>query len=204
MPLIENVVKSLILAGVTDIIINLHHFPGQIRKFLASKNFFDIQIEFSVEKELLDTGGGLCKTANFFDMDKPFILHNVDVLSNIDLRMMYDLHDQRNSLATLAVQKRVTSRYLIFDEENNLCGWKSLKDNVTIMKGSPKGVTSDLAFCGIHIISPRIFTNISEKGAFSIINTYLRLSSEGEKISSFRADAFVWKDYGKLEQISQK
>ncbi len=197
-PLIQIVIERLIWAGVTDVVINLHHFPDQIRKFLQNKKF-SVNIEFSFEKKLLETGGGLKKAGSFFKKGETFFLHNVDIISNIDLSRLYHQHSKTDSLATLAVQKRKTSRYLIFDEDNILCGWKSITENKTIMVRTPHGRTGFFGFCGIHVISSRIFENISENGAFSIIDTYLRLSGEGEKISLFRADGSEWQDFGKLE-----
>ena len=199
-PLIQIVIDRLIRAGVTDIVINFHHFPDQIRNFLEGQNF-SVNIEFSVEKTLLETGGGLKKAGFFFEKGQTFFLHNVDILSNIDLTSLYNQHNKTDSLATLAVQQRKSSRYLIFDEDNILCGWKSITENKTIMVRTPHGRTGSFGFCGVHVISSRIFENITEKGAFSIIDTYLRLAGEGEKISSFVADGSEWQDFGKLEQL---
>ena len=185
-------------------IINLHHFPDQIKNFVKQKNDFGIQVEFSFENKLLETGGGLKKASDFFDDDHPFVLHNVDIISNIDLNQMLDQHLQKDCLATLAVKKRKTSRYLIFDDEQNLCGWKSIKDNKSIVSREPIGNSHELGFCGIHIISPKIFSMIDETGVFSIIQTYLRLTKEGEKITAFHADEYDWQDFGKLEQVTEK
>lgn len=199
-PLVELVLKRLIAAGVTDVVINLHHFPEQIQQFLQKKNYFHIHIQFSLEEKLLDTGGGLKKVRSFFNDDKPFFLHNVDIISDIDLPAMYEWHLQHRNLVTLAVKRRVTTRYLIFDERDRLCGWKSLRENRTIMTGTPIGKTKELGFCGIHVISPELFSFMSESGSFSIMNTYLRLTAEGKPIQGFRADNFTWYDVGKLDQ----
>lgn len=200
-PLIQLVIDRLIRAGVTDVVVNLHHFPDQIRKFLESQNF-SVNIEFSFEKTPLETGGGLKKAGFFFKKGETFFLHNVDIISDIDLSRLYHQHNKTESLATLAVQQRKSSRYLIFDEDNILCGWKSITENKTIMVRTPHGRTGFLGFCGVHVISSRIFENITEKGAFSIIDTYLRLAGEGEKISSFVADGSEWKDFGKIEHLN--
>lgn len=198
-PLLELVLKRLIASGVTEVIINLHHFPEQIKNFLKDKNNFGIHIELSQEEQLLNAGGGLKKAAYFFDDGQPFILHNVDVISDIDLKQMAQQHLANNCLATLAVNKRATSRYLIFDERNQLCGWKSLLQDKKIVTATPKGQTTDLAFCGIHVISPIIFDKLTEEGTFSIIASYLRLVGAGERIMAFRVDDCTWQDVGKLE-----
>lgn len=201
--LLEIVLQNLIDAGVGEVIINLHHFPEQIKSFLRANSFFGIHIEFSYEKKLLNTGGGLKNAAHFFKGDEPFYLHNVDIVSDIDLKKMYDQHCHSTALATLAVQKRKTSRYLIFDEQDNLCGWKSLAEQRTILPRKPAGSTVDLGFCGIHVISPEIFALCKETGTFSIIQTYLRLISEGTEIRAFHADGYRWLDLGKTDQLKR-
>lgn len=196
-PLLQHVLDRLISFGVTEVIINLHHFPQQIVEFLKSKNDFGIHIEFSRETILLDTGGGLKQAAWFFDDGQPFILHNVDIISDIDLKKMIAAHRAGAYLATLAVNQRQTSRYFLFDENDQLCGWKSFKDERTIMTRQPSGQLYELAFCGIHVISPSIFEKLTEEGAFSIVDSYLRLAGEGEIIRAFRVDGCQWLDAGK-------
>ncbi|MFQ5823485.1 MAG: NDP-sugar synthase, partial [bacterium] len=171
-PLLEIVLKRLVSAGVTEVIINVHHFANQIAEFLKAKANFGIRIELSYEEQLLDTGGGIKKTSYFFDDAKSFFVHNVDILSDIDLNKMYRYHVSHGGLATLAVNKRETSRYLIFDEEEKLCGWKSLKQNINEIVRPPIGETKLLGFCGIHVISPLLFEKMTEQGAFSIITCY--------------------------------
>jgi len=145
---------------------------------------FGRKSEVSREEVLLDTGGGLKKAGWFFSGEEPFILHNVDVISSIDLRRMVQFHAENEALATLAVQDRKTSRPLSFDEHLQLCG-----------RGP------GLAFCGIHVISPRLLTMLTEDGVFSIITSYLRLAARGEKILAFRADEYDWRDMGRPENV---
>jgi NDP-sugar pyrophosphorylase family protein len=134
--------------------------------------------------------------------DEPFILHNVDVVSSIDLLSMAQFHADHQALGTLAAQDRETSRYLLFDEHLELCGRRIGRDQQNeIVRQS--ALLAPLAFCGIHIISPRIFSLITETGAFPIINTYLRLAAAGEKLMAFRADQYYWRDLGKPEQVRQ-
>jgi NDP-sugar pyrophosphorylase family protein len=126
----------------------------------------------------------------------------VDVLSGIDLRAMAEFHSRNQALATLAVQKRESSRYLLFDQDAQLCGRKKGRDAAAeIVRPSPD--PTGLAFSGIHIISPRLLTMWKEDGVFSIIDAYLRLASEGQKIMAFRADQYYWRDLGKMESIRQ-
>jgi NDP-sugar pyrophosphorylase family protein len=152
---------------------------------------------------LLDTGGGLKQAAWFFlegPAEEPFILHNVDVISTIDLDRMVQAHAANRALVTLAVQDRETSRYLLFEENNELCGRRSARDTVPELVRSSKS-TQPLAFSGIHVISPRFLPMLLEQGAFSIINTYLRLAAQGERILAFSADSYYWRDLGKLESV---
>ncbi len=199
-PLIEKVINKLIHAGVTNIIINLHHFPEKITRFIRSKNNFEINIEFSCEKSLLDTGGGLLKAAHFFDDGKPFILHNTDVLSTIDLKEMMQFHQQRRPLATLFVQKRLSSRYLLFDESGLLSGWKNEKTGQSIMAINTEKKLTSLAFNGIHIIDPKIFELIKNKGCFSIIPEYLDLAANYQ-ILAYENNHCEYLDAGKPESL---
>lgn len=200
-PLLESVLRRLIHFGVSEVIINLHHFPGQIRSFVKAKDNFGIRIEFSHEEVLLDTGGGLKKAAHFFDDGKPFILHNVDVISDIDLALMVSRHIEDEALATLATNQRKSTRYFIFDASDLLCGWKSLIKNQEILKRTPIGATVDRAFCGIHVIATALLDKLPETGPFSIVESYLRLAGEGERIVAFKADEYDYRDFGKIEQL---
>lgn len=203
-PLIEIVLKRLMTFGVSEVIINLHHFPQQIIDFLKSRNHFGMHIEFSLEEKLLDTGGGLKKAANFFDDDQPFFLHNVDVLSDVDLNLMVQQQKKTDCLATLAVNQRQTKRYLIFDECHLLCGWKSLLEKKEILVRSPSGRTVELAFGGMHVIAPAIFTKAPTEEAFSIIDWYLQLARTGERIGAFRIDQYSWQDIGKFKNEEKR
>jgi NDP-sugar pyrophosphorylase family protein len=193
--------------GIQEAIVNAHHFADRIVDYLKAHDNFGMRIEVSREDVLLDTGGGLKKAAAFFleesgARDEPFILHNVDVLSTIDLREMRRAHEERGALATLAVQRRETSRYLLFDEQLQLCGRQAGRDGAAKLVRSPSRVET-LAFCGVHVISPRFLRMMTEGGVFSILTPYLRLAAQGEKIVGYRADGYYWKDLGKPEQVRQ-
>lgn len=185
----------------------MHHFADKIVDYLKTNDNFGMRIEISHEDALLDTGGGLRKAAWFFKDSgshsgdaAPFILHNVDVLTTIDLRPMLQFHAENHALATLAVQARKTSRYLLFDEELHLCGRRTGDGDPELIR--PVSQSQALAFSGVHIISPRLLSLLNEDGAFSIITTYLRLAAHGEKILAFRADQYYWRDLGKPENIA--
>jgi NDP-sugar pyrophosphorylase family protein len=196
--------------GVNEVIVNTHHFADAIREYMKTNGNFGMRIEVSPEDELLDTGGGLKKAAWFFlDGDgtaaagnDPFILHNVDVISTIEIARMLQFHNQQGALATLAVQDRETKRCLLFDEKNMLCGRRAGRDGEPELVRTAPAMQA-FAFSGIHILSPRIFTKMTESGAFSIIDAYLRLAAQGEKIASFRADGSYWRDLGRPEAVAQ-
>jgi len=201
--LLEIVLTRLRKFEIQEVIINVHHFPDMIVEFLKAHDNFGVRIEISREEIVLDTGGGLKKAAYFFaNDDQPFLLHNVDVISAIDFQRMLDYHLERRALTTLAVHDRPTSRYLLFDENLQFCGRRSTKDaNDQIVRETRE--KKAFAFSGIHIISPAIFAKISEDGVFSIIDAYLRLAAEGEKIHAFRADEYYWRDLGRIEHLLQ-
>lgn len=195
-PLLQLQIEKLIAMGFNEIIVNVHHFADQIIHFLQGHEDFGIRILVSNESDLLlDTGGGLQKASWFFDDNKPFIVHNVDVLTNLDIMDMLNVHSESGALSTLAVRSRSTSRYLIFDEDNTLCGWKNLKTGEKIMARETSS-PHDLAFSGVHCISPAIFDQLTETGRFSIINTYLRLA-KSNVIKAYRHPESSWLDVGK-------
>ncbi len=205
--LLEITLTRLRKFGVDEVIVNVHHLAGMIIEFLKSKNDFDMRIEVSREEALLDTGGGLKKAAWFFlddpkHLDEPFILHNVDVISSIDLKRMVEYHSENQSLATLAVKNRETSRYLLFDEQNQFCGRRGRTGEKDELVRSA-GLLQPLAFSGIHVISPRLLPMIAEEGAFSIINSYLNLAARGQKILAFRVDEYYWRDLGRPADLIQ-
>jgi NDP-sugar pyrophosphorylase family protein len=264
--LLEITISRLRAFGVTEVIINVHHFAGMVESYLKARNNFGMRIEISREDDLLlDTGGGLKKAAWFFledsdrhnstKSDEPFLLHNVDVISNIDLAAMLQFHNEHQALATLAVQSRESGRQLLFNDELQLSGRRiSGEDTLipipppanippphtitspphTVISPSHSVISSEarnlsspsfhsplatrhsplpqskepspllpLAFSGIHIISPRLLPMLTEEGPFSIIDSYLRLSSQGQKILAFRHDNSYWRDLGKPADLAQ-
>jgi mannose-1-phosphate guanylyltransferase len=205
--LLEITLSRLRTFGIREVIINVHHFASMILEYLKANADFGMRIEVSREEVLLDTGGGLKKTAYFFLEDsnrseEPFILHNVDVISSIDLRRMVQFHAENQALATLAVQEREASRYLLFDEQLQLCGRRSGRDHKTEFVRSSQQIQA-LAFSGIHVISPRLFPLMIEEGVFSIITSYLHLAAHEEKILAFRADEYDWRDLGRPDNVMQ-
>ena len=176
-PMLEHIIIKVKAAGFTHIIINIHHFGGQIIDFLASKDNFGVDIHISDERNyLLDTGGGIKQACSFLNGDEPFLIHNVDIFSNVDLETMYRAHVSLKSLATLLVSYRRTPRQLLFDKEERLCGWRN-RETGEVKSFSPKFDPAnhlEYAFGGVHVISPDIFRLMEDwTGRFSIIDFYL-------------------------------
>lgn len=203
--LLEITLTRLREFGVREVIVNVHHFADRVVEYLKTHDNFGMRIEVSREDEqLLDTGGGLKKAAWFFleRPDEPFILHNVDVITTIDLAQMLQFHREQQVLATLAVQDRKTSRYLLFDDQDLLCGRRAgIDGEEELVRTAPR--VRALGFSGIHIISPRLLTAMTEDGVFSIIDSYLRLAGTAEKIVAFRVDEYAWRDVGRLEDLQR-
>jgi len=205
-PLLELIICKLKNTGFNEIIINVHHFSEQIIDFLKSKENFGIRIEISDEtNELLETGGGIKRACSFFDDGKPFLVHNVDILSNLDLAAFYQFAVNSKNAATLLVNERISSRYLLFDEQEHLKGW--INDNTGEIK-SPISNFNPLnykryAFGGIHVISPTLFQFMDEKwkGKFSIIDFYLSVCNQKE-IQAYEKKDLQIIDVGKLDTLT--
>jgi NDP-sugar pyrophosphorylase family protein len=201
-PTIEHVARRLIAAGATRLIINVHHHGGMIERYIREHDSFGVEVLFSDESDLLrETGGGLAFAAPLFRRDAPFLLHNADVISDIDLAELYRTHCRNAPLATLVMMERPTSRYLVVDEEGLFCGWGNSATGAERLARTPTGEGIRLGFCGIHAISPEIFDTIEESGVFSIISLYMRLAEQGARIETYRADGARWIDIGSHEQL---
>ena len=202
-PLLELVIKKLKNAGFDNLIINVHHYADQIIHFLAVNNNFGAHIEISDERDqLLDTGGGLKKASWFLKGEKPFLVHNVDIISDINLNELYQYHLKKKPLATLAVKERHGSRFLLMNREDMICGWRNDKTSKEIIV-KPKEINlRKIAFSGIHVIDPDIFNYINEQGSFSITNVYLRLASNYPIIGYEHPDSY-WMDLGKPENLQE-
>ncbi|MBP3518051.1 MAG: nucleotidyltransferase family protein [Parabacteroides sp.] len=204
-PMLEHVILKLKDAGFHQIVINIHHLGQQIIDFLETNNHFGLQIHISDERDyLLDTGGGIKHAAQFLQGDEPFLVHNVDILSDIDLRALYEHHVETHPLATLLVSKRKTSRYLLFNKENRLCGWRN-RETGEIKSFYPyfdPEQYDEYAFSGIHVLSPQIFDWMEEwTGKFSIINFYLSICAR-TNIHAHAAENLRLIDVGKPETLA--
>lgn len=201
-PLIQHAIEHLKQFGISDITINIFHFAEQVIEFIEANNSFGITIHFSDERgQLLDTGGGLKKAAEFLTGDEPILIYNVDVISNLDLIFLLKFHQEQKALATLVVRQRETSRYLMFDKNRQLAGWKNFSTGETrVSREDSFPEAEPLAFSGIHLIEPSLLNLITEEGKFPIMDLYLRLA-ENHSIKAYPDDSDLWMDLGKPEQL---
>ena len=199
--LLQRNIEYLTSFGVTDIIVNVHHFPDQITNAIKNNNGFESNVSISDERdEVLETGGGLMKARKFLEGSEPFVLMNVDILTDMDVSKMAEQHVASKALATLAVTNRKTNRYFLFDELETLCGWRNNKTGEQkISREAAKYIQK--AFSGIHIISPAIFSLIKMKGKFSMVDVYLDLCKT-HTISGFDHSVSKFIDVGKPENIA--
>ena len=200
--LLQRNIEYLASFGITDVIINVHHFPAQIMDVITKNNGFGSNITISDEtSELLETGGGLKKAAWFFEGHSPFIVMNADVLTDMDINKMTEEFYSSKVLATLAVTNRETNRYFLFDELGNLSGWRNVRTGEQkICREAEKYFQK--AFSGIHIISPEIFSKISLNGKFSMVELYLDLA-RACAINSFDHSNSKFIDVGKPGSIEK-
>jgi len=208
-PMLQRTLLRLNEAGFNDVTINIHHFGQQIIDFLQHNDNFGMNIHISDERdELLDTGGGILKARHFLDGDEPFLAHNVDILSDIDLKHVYDTHVQSGADATLLVSDRLTTRKLLFNKDMHLQGWL----NHSTGEVKPEGFTvntqqhRELAFEGIHVISPTLFKYMGEntdwQGKFSIIPFYLSVCQQLH-LQGYELKDITWFDIGKPETLQE-
>ncbi len=206
-PMLEHVILKLKVAGFNELVINIHHFGEQILDFLRANQNFGLTIHISDERDcLLNTGGGIRKAEPFFRGNEPFLVHNVDILSDTDLKALYEYHRQSGNDATLLASRRKTVRYLLFDDEKRLCGWI----NKDTLQTKPEGFAynpehhREYAFSGIHVISPSLFHYMDERwtGKFSIMDFYLQTCHEA-RIGGRLTDTLRLIDIGKPETLTQ-
>jgi NDP-sugar pyrophosphorylase family protein len=202
-PLLQHAIEHLKQYGIIDITINVFHFADQVISFVQEQNSFGINIHISDERDqLLDTGGGLKKAANILKGDEPILIYNVDVISNLNLNFLLEYHLKQNSLATLVVRSRDTSRYLMFDQNLLLAGWKNFSNGDKIISREQAfNDAKPFAFSGIHVIQPELLDLITEEGKFPIMDLYLRLA-KNRPIKAFIDKSELWMDLGKPEQLA--
>jgi len=201
-PLLKHVVEKLKTAGFEHVVINVHHHAQMIVDYLKENDNFGIDIKISDETtELLDTGGGIKKARQLFDPAYPILIHNVDILSNVDLQSFYDGHADHD--ATLLVSNRQTKRYLLFSKEMRMQGWTNIETGEVKAPGTVDADARKLAFSGIHIFSPRLFGLMDRwPEKFGITDFYIRHCGEAD-ITGYEKKDLHLIDVGKLDTLSK-
>ncbi len=201
-PLLEHVLVKIKQAGILEVVVNVHHFSQQIIDFLEEKQNFGISIQISDESnELLETGGGLRKALTLLGENEPILLHNVDILSNLNLSELITTH-QATDGATLVVSKRNTSRYLLFDENMALAGWHNVKTNELRPSSVNWESLHALAFSGIQIVSPQLLSSMADMPKrFSIIDFYLKMMNT-TPIRAYIPSDYRMIDVGKIDTLN--
>jgi NDP-sugar pyrophosphorylase family protein len=197
-PMIKLVLARLISWGIEEVVINTHHFHDQIKEYF-SQNDFGIKINLIRERIILGTGGGIKNARKYLEDSDFFLVHNVDVLCDLEMKEMLNFHTARSPIATLAVKTRNTSRPLLIDEKMNITGREAAEKNYRY--AAPAGNERRIGFCGIHIISSEIFSNLTEDGFFDIFTAYFRLIREEKHIVGYDIRDSFWKDLGDYKNI---
>lgn len=207
MTMLERTARRAIAGGADRLIINVHPHAGQIEAFVEAHHGFGVDVVFSREAEHpLETGGGLLHAAALLRRDGPVLLHNTDIITDFPLSRLLAAHAAAGAMATLAVNRRSASRYLLFDD-GGLLGHRDSRTGVERRSREALGAVQHLAFCGVHVIRPTLPDHITEHGAFSIIEVYLRLAAEGERIAAHDIGSALWLDIGtpaRLEEAEKR
>jgi len=197
--LLEIAINKLINYGFNEIVINVHHLADQIVEYIEQSKF-DAKIFISDEREkLLDTGGGLKLAEKYLSGDEPFLLHNVDIVSNLNLKTLYDFHLNSDAISTVVVRKRETNRYFLFNKDSILRGWMNEGNGKKIIISDENPLTK-YAFSGIHVVDPKIFSLMPDKDVFPIASLYLEIGLEN-KICAFIDEKSTWIDVGYPEYV---
>ena len=176
--LLQRNIEYLQQYHITDVVVNVHHFPEQIVDAINKNKGWGSNIVISDETdELLETGGGLLKARSLLESDQPFITLNVDILTDLDIYKLIEFHHQRTPLISFGVTNRVTSRYFLFDDEDHLCGWRNTKTGEEKISVNKAGLIEKAYSC-VVIFQPEIFSLIKQKGKFSLTETYLDLTKD--------------------------
>lgn len=201
--LLEFAIKKLKTSGVTDIIINVHHLADAIIDYLKVNNNFDCNISISDERgKLLDTGGAIKKVAWFFNDNNPFFVYNADIIGNIDLHELYKQHQRGGYIATLAVRRRKTTRYLLFNDLMQLTEWQNTSTGLRKIIQLTQTPPQPYAFSGIHVIDPSIFPLLGDKEVFSIIDIYIEIGKK-YPVGGYLDESTLFVDAGKPDSLTE-
>jgi MurNAc alpha-1-phosphate uridylyltransferase len=200
-PLLEIIIKRLFVSGIDEIVINIHHMADQVLDFLEVKNYYDGRVLISDERDrLMDTGGGVLKARDLLYSDEPFLLHNVDVLTNLDINQLISSHKSEKALITIAVKKRSTSRLLLFDENNCLAGWHHNETGEMRIVREYDGELSSYGNSCVYIFNSEFFDLVDHREPVSLTDIYLELAMQ-HKIKAFIHNDDFWFNLGLYESF---
>jgi len=201
--LLEFAILKLKNAGFNEIIINVHHFPELIRTYLAENNNFGCNIAISDESgHLLETGGGIKKASWFFTGEKAFLVYNVDIVGDLDLKKLYNHHLAESNIATLVLRRRETTRYLLFNQQMQLCAWENKATGEKRVARETHETLTPFAFSGIHVVSPDLIGMMQKEDRFSIIDTYLKIAGS-LTVGGLIDESPLWADAGKPDSLAE-
>ena len=202
-PVLERAARRLVAAGADRLVINVHPFAEQIERHLRERGNYGVEVRIAHEREApLETGGGLWAAREHFRGNAPFFLHNADLYTDLDLQALYRAHLAGEALVTLAVMDRPSSRGLLFDAQG-LLGHVNDDRGLRVVVRTPVGQVERLAFGCVHVIEPRFFDLVVERGRFGIFETYLRLAAEGVRIAPHRVEGCTWCDIGRPADLAR-
>lgn len=202
--LLQRNVEYLQQHGITEVIVNVHHFANQIIDVLRENCGWGSNVTVSNEEgAVLETGGGLQKAGWFFEGESHFVVMNADVLTNLPLSQMIAQHLEQQPLATLAVSNRTSSRYFLFNEAQQLCGWKNIVTGETKGPVNPAIATAQKAFSGVQVMHSRIFDYLTVPGKYGLVQVYLTAANNNEQIAYFDHSNYNFIDVGKPESIEK-
>jgi len=199
--LLQRNIEYLQKYGITEVVVNVHHFADQIIAAVEENKGWGSTIVISDERDaVLETGGGLLKAAHLLNGTEPFVTINADILTDLNIKRLVDYHKDYRPLVSFGVTNRKTSRYFLFDEYDRLCGWRNKKTNEEIM-AVPVNKPVERAYSCVVVFEPRIFSLIPQRGKFSIVETYLSLAKDNLILGyDHTGDKFA--DVGKPESIA--
>jgi len=202
-PMLQLVIERLLNEGIDEFIINIHHHGQQVIDFLNKNENFGATIHISDEQDLLlDTGGAIAKAKAYFTGNDQVLIHNVDVISNLDIKELEIRHNINNAIATLCVRQRQSNRYLLFDDEMKLVGWRNTLTGEFKWIEKPKTVFQAFAYSGIYLVNSNFAGKISFKGNFSIIDAWLKMAAN-ETIIGYPDNSPVWFDLGTKQKLKE-
>jgi NDP-sugar pyrophosphorylase family protein len=200
-PMLQLTIDGLMKQGITDILVNVHHFPKQIMEFILKKDSFGANLKISDESgELLDTGGAIWKASGFFEGNEPVLVHNVDVLSNVDIQDMSNQLEETDGIALLCIRKRASGRALLFDNGLRLAGWTDTREGRFKWVRNPLNSYLSFGYSGIFLAKGAFARHLPYRGRFSLIDAWLKMAAEFP-IYGYPDPGSYWFDLGTPEKI---